>query len=286
MPRKKKKTEKTETKEEVKEKKGERKKKPRKEREKGNKDKKRKEEKEGRDKEKTGKEKEKGERKKKQKLLIPLEDYIGCSVHIGTRVITPTMRQYVYRRKADGLAVINTMMIDEKIKVAADFISQYDPKDIIVVCKREAGWKPIETFSELTGIRIFTKKYPAGIITNPDLENFFEPKLLIIVDPWVDKNALNDAVKIHIPIVSLCDTNNNTNYIDIVLPCNNKTNKSISLIFYLLSKFYVKNRKIKTKVVKEDFYKIENNQKERIRRKEQEKERREEKKPEKVKEGV
>ncbi len=212
-------------------------------------------------KEETNEEKkdEKKEKKKEIKLLIPLEDYIGCSVHIGTRVITPTMRKYVYRRKADGLAVINTTMINEKIKVAADFISQYDPKDIIIVCKRESGWKPVETFSEITGIRAFTKKYPAGIITNPDLEDFFEPKLLFIVDPWPDKNALNDAVKIHIPIVALCDTNNNTNYIDIVVPCNNKTNKSISLLMYLLAKLYTKNRKIKAKINKDDFYRIENN---------------------------
>lgn len=210
--------------------------------------------------EKEKKEDEKEKKKKQEiKLLVPLEDYIGCSVHIGTRVITPTMRKYVYRRKADGLAVINTTMINEKIKVAADFISQYDPKDIIIVCKRESGWKPVEIFSEITGIRSFTKKYPAGIITNPDLEDFFEPKLLIIVDPWPDKNALNDAVKIHIPIVALCDTNNNTNYIDIVVPCNNKTNKSISLMMYLLTKIYTKNRKIKAEINKDDFYRIENN---------------------------
>jgi small subunit ribosomal protein S2 len=207
---------------------------------------------------------------KEKKLLVPLEDYINCSIHIGTRVITPSMREYVYRRKADGLAVINTTKIDEKLRIAADFISKYAPEDIILVCKREAGWKPAEKFSEITGIRCFSRKYPAGIITNPDLENFFEPKLLIITDPWIDKNALRDGVKIQIPIVSLCDTNNNTNYIDVVIPCNNKTNKSISIVLYILAKLYTKNRKIKVKVEKEDFYKIEKKQPA----------------PEKVKEGV
>jgi small subunit ribosomal protein S2 len=221
--------------------------------------------------EKTEEKKEQGKKEEKeQKLLVPLEDYIGCSAHIGTRVITPSMRKYVYRRKADGLAVINTTMIDEKIKVAADFISQYNAEDTILVCKREVGWKASEKFSELTGIRTFTRKYPAGIITNPDLENFFEPKLLIIVDPWVDKNALRDAVKINIPIVALCDTNNNTNYIDIVMPCNNKTNKSVSLVLYILAKLYLKNKGIKAKVNKDDFYKLEKKE-EKIREKKERK---------------
>jgi small subunit ribosomal protein S2 len=203
----------------------------------------------------------KTEKKKEEpNLLVPLEDYIRCSVHIGTRVITPTMKQYVYRRKADGLAVINTSMIDEKIRTAASFISQYSPEDIIIVCKREAGWNAVIKFSEITGIRSFTKKYPAGIITNPKLDDFFEPKLLIIIDPWVDKNALNDAVKIHIPIMGLCDTNNNTNYIDVVAPCNNKTKKSIGLVLYLLAKLYCKAKRIKTKINKDDFYIIEDSE--------------------------
>lgn len=166
------------------------------------------------------------------------------------------MRQYIYRRKADGLAVIDTTKIDEKLKQASEFISQYPPEDIIIVSKREAGWKPIEAFSRASGIRTFTKKYPAGIITNPDLENFFEPKLVIIADPWLDKNALHDAVKIHVPIVALCDTNNNTDYADTVIPCNNKTNKSISLVFYVLTTLYCKNQGIKVKINKDDFYKI------------------------------
>src|SRR3989344_6392096 len=42
----------------------------------------------------------------KEETLIPLEDYIKCAVHLGTKVITPHMKKFVYKRRADGLAVI------------------------------------------------------------------------------------------------------------------------------------------------------------------------------------
>src|SRR3989338_5751871 len=124
----------------------------------------------------------------KANTLVPIEDYLKSSIHLGTRVITPDMKSYVYKRRADGLAVFNTALLDDKIKEGAEFLSQYAPEDVILVCKREAGWKAVELFSKTTGIRAFTKKYPAGILTNSQLENFIETDLVFICDPWIDKN--------------------------------------------------------------------------------------------------
>ncbi len=180
--------------------------------------------------------------------LVPIEDYLKSSIHLGTRVITPDMRQFVYKRRADGLAVFNTALLDKKIKEAADFLAKYSPEDVIVVGKREAGWKALELFSTVTGIRIFTKKYPAGILTNSNLEDFFEIDLVFICDPWLDKNAFNDALRIKIPVFAICDTNNYTNKITQILPGNNKSSKSLGMIFYLLAKLYTEKRKIKVKI--------------------------------------
>ncbi len=112
--------------------------------------------------------------------LVPIEDYLKASIHLGTRVITPDMRSYVYRRRADGLAVFNTAMLDEKLKEGAEYLAQYAPEDIILVCKREAGWLAAKKFAETFGIRVFTKKYPSGILTNPVLETFTEANLVFI----------------------------------------------------------------------------------------------------------
>jgi small subunit ribosomal protein S2 len=203
---------------------------------------------------------------KKETLLAPLETYIKVSIHIGTRAVTPTMREYVYRRKADGIAVLNTKKVDEKIAQGAGFLANYAPEDIIVCGKKDAATKPLEAFAKATGIRIFTR-YPAGIITNPVLKNFFEPKLVFVLDPWVDKNALNDAVKIKVPVMALCSTNNNTHNIDFVIPCNNKTTNSVGLVLYLLAKLYTEKRKLDKQVVESDFYSLEEKREERVREK-------------------
>ncbi|MFZ5955490.1 MAG: 30S ribosomal protein S2 [Nanoarchaeota archaeon] len=183
---------------------------------------------------------EKLEEKKDETILTSLDDYIKTASYLGTKVITPSMRKYIYRRRLDGLAILNTNIVDKKIKEAIDFIVKFKPNEWTLVCKREAGWRPAKMFSELTGVRLFTKKYPAGVITNSVLPNFFETKMMMICDPWLDKNALNDSNKVLIPVVGICDTNNHTNDIDVVIIANNKSNKSLGLIFWLIAREYMK----------------------------------------------
>jgi len=189
----------------------------------------------------------------KAETLIPLEDYIKCAVHLGTKVITPHMRKYVYKRRADGLAVINTAEIDQKLREAVKFLVNYEPETVYLVCKREAGWPAAELFSEATGIRIFTKKYPSGVTTNLELDDFFEAELTIICDPWIDKNALFDTARLKKPVLSLCDTNNFTTNVTQLIPCNNKSKKSIGCVLYILAREYCKAKKIDFKYDLEDF---------------------------------
>lgn len=189
----------------------------------------------------------------KEETLIPLEDYIKCAIHLGTKVISPHMRKFVYKRRADGLAVINTILIDQKLREAIDFLVQYEPEKIYLCCKREAGWKAAEEFNKITGIRIFTKKYQPGITTNLSLEDFFESELTIICDPWIDKNALRDTIKLKKPVIALSDTNNLTTGITKVIPCNNKSGKSIGCVLYIIAKDYCKRKGKEFNAKLEDF---------------------------------
>ena len=172
----------------------------------------------------------------KEETLIPLEEYIKCAVHLGTKVITPHMRKFVYKRRADGLAVINTLLIDQKLREAIDYLKNFETDKIYLVCKREAGWDAAKSFEKATGIRTFTKKYSPGITTNLSLSDFFEAELTIIGDPWMDKNALNDTIKLKKPILGLCDTNNYTFGVTKIIPCNNKSSKSIGCMLYILAR--------------------------------------------------
>ena len=190
--------------------------------------------------------KEKIKLKKREEMLVPLEEYVKAGIYLGTRVVTPNMRPFVYRRRADGLAIFNTDTIYEKLKEGIEYLGKFAPEEIILICKRQAGWRAAEKFSELTGIKVFTKKYPAGILTNKTLPDFFENELTVIMDQWVDKNALNDTLRVRKKVLMVCDTNNFSQGADQIIIGNNKSPKSLGLIFYLLVRGYCKARGIPT----------------------------------------
>jgi len=198
--------------------------------------------------------KEEVKSEKKKDMLIPLDDYVKTGIYLGTRVVTPSMKQYVYRRRADGLAIFNTDLIDKKIKEGIEYLSKFDAKDIILVWKRQVGWRTALKFGELTGIRVFTKKYPAGILTNIKLKDFFENELSIIADSWLDKNALKDTLDVKKKVLMICGTNNFAQGADKIIIGNNKSGKSLGLIFYLLARGYCKAKEIKAEIPELDWW--------------------------------
>jgi len=171
-----------------------------------------------------------------EQLLIPNDEYLKSGIHIGTKFKTKYMENFIYKTRPDGLSVLNLQQIDARIRVLINFLSRYAPEEIMVVARRENGWKPAQLFGELTGIRVYTGRYLPGILTNTQLKRFTETKVLLVTDPWPDRNAIDDAFKMGVPIVALCDTNNQANNIDLIVPCNNKGKKSLGLIFWLLTR--------------------------------------------------
>ena len=189
-----------------------------------------------------------------QELLVPLDDYLKAGLHIGTKFRTKYMAPFIYKIRSDGLSVLNVQEIDKRIGVAAKFLDQYGPEHILIVCRRENGWHAVKMFSKVTGIRSFAGRYPPGALTNPSLKDFFEIKLLLVCDPWPDKNIVEDALNLGIPVIALSDSNNTSNNIDLTVPCNNKGKKSLGLVFWILAREYLKDRKIGTlKATVEDF---------------------------------
>jgi len=175
-------------------------------------------------------------------LLIDNNEYLKSGIHIGTKFKTKYMSNFIYKTRPDGLSVLNLKKIDERIKLAANFLAQYNPEDILIVGRRESCFKALKKMEEVTGIKILKGRYPPGILTNSNLEIFIEPKVLMVCDPWPDKNAVEDAIRIGIPVIGLCDTNNQSNNLDLVVPCNNKGKKAVGLMFYLLATEYLKTK--------------------------------------------
>lgn len=173
-------------------------------------------------------------------MLVPVDQYLKAGIHIGTKFKTKYMANFIYKTRPDGLYVLNLEKIDQRIGMLAKFLAQYNPEDILIVSRRENGWRPVKVFAKHTGVKFFAGRYPPGIMTNTALENFMEPKVMLVTDSWPDRNAVKDAAKIGIPVIGLCDTNNETNGLDLVIPCNNKGKKSLSLLFWILTREFLK----------------------------------------------
>ncbi len=187
-----------------------------------------------------------------EELLVSQEVYLKSGIHIGTKFKTKYMSNFIYKIRPDGLAILNLQEIDKRLRLAANFMANYEPKDIIIACKRENGWKPVSMFGKVTGVRTFIGRYPPGTLTNPSLKTYTEAKLIFIIDPWPDKNIMDDAAKVGIPVIALCDSNNQTNKIDLAVPCNNKGKKSLGLIFWILAREFLKR---KGKITKDTDFK-------------------------------
>lgn len=177
-----------------------------------------------------------------EQLLVPNEEYLKSGIHIGTKFKTKYMANFIYKTRNDGLSVLNVQQIDARIRTMISFMSQYAPGEIMIAARRENGWKAVRLFGQLTGAKIYIGRYPPGILTNIQLKKFTEVKLIVVTDPWPDRNAVDDAIRMGIPVIGLCDTNNQANNIDLVVPCNNKGKKSLGLLFWLVTKGYMEER--------------------------------------------
>ena len=100
-------------------------------------------------------------------FLVPTDVYLKTGIHIGTKFKTKYMAQFIYKTRPDGLSVLNLQKIDERIDLAAKFLSQFEPKDILIVSRRENEWKSVRAFGKITGAQYFAGRYPPGILTNP-----------------------------------------------------------------------------------------------------------------------
>jgi small subunit ribosomal protein S2 len=177
-------------------------------------------------------------------MAISEETYMTSGAHIGTRQKTADIKDFIYKVRNDGLYIIDVKKTDERIKKAAKFISKYDPKKILIVSVRQYGQKPVRILGQHTGIQVLDGRFRPGTLTNPNAKGFLEPDLLILTDPLADTQALHEAENIGVPVIGLCDTNNETKFLDYVIPTNNKGRRALALVYWLLSREILKEKGI------------------------------------------
>lgn len=162
------------------------------------------------------------EEQQMDQLLIPEEIYLTSGVHIGTQQKSADMKDFIFKVRTDGLYVLDVKKTDERIKVAATFLARYEPSKVLIVSARQYGQKPAKVFAKTIGATVVAGRFVPGSLTNPILPNFVEPQVIFVTDPAADEQALREALSIGIPIVGICDANNETRHVDLVVPSNNK----------------------------------------------------------------
>lgn len=169
-------------------------------------------------------------------LLTTLDNYLAAGIHIGTQQKNADMKPYIYRVRADGLYVLDVKKTDDRIRIAAKFLARFDPEKIMVVSRRRYGQKPMEEFAKFLGATAISSRFIPGSLTNPALETFNEPEVLLVTDPRSDEQALKEANQIGIPVVALSDTDNATSGTDLIIPSNNKGRKALVIVYWLLAR--------------------------------------------------
>ncbi|NWF97170.1 MAG: 30S ribosomal protein S2 [Candidatus Thorarchaeota archaeon] len=174
-----------------------------------------------------------------------MDKYLAAGCHIGTQVKTQDMEPFVYRQRPIGLYVLDVRKTDERIRTAAKFISRTKPEKVVIVSGRVYGKRPVETFAYYIGASAFTERFVPGTFTNPSMRGprtYIEPGLVILTDPRTDQQALEEASRIGVPVIALCDTDNVTTNVDLVIPSNNRGRKALALVYYLLTTQVLRER--------------------------------------------
>lgn len=174
------------------------------------------------------------------KLLLSQEEYLASGIHIGMKQRTAQMKEFIYKIRPDGLAVLNLRKVDDRIRTVAKFLSRLT--SVLVVSRKPVAVDAIKKFGEVIKAKAITGRFMPGTLTNPRYKKYFETEAIVIVDPLVDYQALKEAVKARVPVVAVCDTFNETRDIDFVIPANNKGKKSVATLFWLLAREILKER--------------------------------------------
>jgi small subunit ribosomal protein S2 len=171
-----------------------------------------------------------------EELLLPRDTLLSAGIHIGTRMKTKDMEQFIYRVRSDGLFVLDVKKTDDRIRVTAKFLARFEPEKIAAAAARLYAQEPVRKFCEVIRATPVVGRFIPGLLSNPLYPNRIEPEVLIVSDPRADFQAVKEASSAGIPVVALCSTDNEFSGVDLVIPTNNKGRRALAVVYWLLAR--------------------------------------------------
>lgn len=174
-------------------------------------------------------------------ILAATEDDISkllmAKVHLGGKNCNHQMLKYVFKRRSDGVHIINIHKTWEKILLAARaVVATEDPSQVVAISSPTIGQRAVLKFAKHTGASPLAGRFTPGTFTNQIQKAFMEPRLLIVTDPLADHQPIREASYVNIPTIGLADTDTPLRYLDLVIPTNNKAVHSVGTIWWMLAR--------------------------------------------------
>jgi len=178
------------------------------------------------------------------KVEINKDLMIKYRVHYGRNIKTNFSSSFIHGIHPKGFYLIDVTKTLERLEATVKLLSRYEPENILMHSSRDFAFKGLEELGKLTGFKVKYGRFLPGTLTNYILEHNVDAQILFVIDHTFDSQAVDEALKMKLPIISFVDTNSDGEYVDLAIPANNKGKYSIAALLWSLAVLYLREKGI------------------------------------------